>query len=134
MADYLVYFTEDFLRPTGVDCTLDVPLKLPDIPITAETRHNLFMAVKEGLNNAVKHASAREIRFTLNYAAGVLTVEIADNGAGFVVGESLIGNGLQNMRRRMNAVGGELQLQSKPGQGTVVKLRVALSEAKLTAQ
>jgi signal transduction histidine kinase len=134
MADYLVYFTEDFLRPTGVGCTLDVPLKLPDIPITAETRHNLFMAVKEGLNNAVKHASAREIRFTLNYAAGVLTVEIADNGAGFVVGESLIGNGLQNMRRRMNAVGGELQLQSKPGQGTVVKLRVALSEAKLTAQ
>ena len=126
MADYLVYFTEDFLRPTGVGCTLDVPLKLPDIPVTAETRHNLFMAVKEALNNAVKHAGAREIRFALDYTAGLLTVQIADNGAGFRIHDSVIGNGLQNMRRRMSAVGGELQLTSEPGQGTMVKLRVSL--------
>ena len=131
MADYLVYFTEDFLRPTGIDCALDVPLKLPDVPVTAETRHNLFMAVKEALNNAVKHARAREIRFVLDYTAGLLTVEIADNGAGFRVHESVIGNGLQNMRRRMNTLGGELLLQSEPGQGAMVKLRVSLHEVKV---
>lgn len=130
MADYLVYFTEDFLRPTGVGCTLDVPLKLPDIPVTAEIRHNLFMAVKEALNNAVKHAGAREIRFALDYTAGLLTVEITDNGAGFRVHESIIGNGLQNMRRRMNALGGELQLKSEPAQGTMVKLQVSLGDIK----
>jgi signal transduction histidine kinase len=131
MADYLVYFTEDFLRPTGISFTLDVPLKLPDIPVTAEMRHNLFMAVKEALNNAVKHAGAKEIRFALNFASESLTVEIADNGAGFRQHDSVIGNGLQNMRRRMKAVGGELQLQSDPGQGTRVKLQVSLCEVKL---
>jgi len=85
MADYLVYFTEDFLRPTGVSCKLDVPLKLPDIPVTAEMRHNLFMVVKEALNNAVKHAQADEIRFGLNYSARLLTVEFPTTGEDFAL-------------------------------------------------
>src|SRR6202030_2150849 len=69
MADYLVFFTEDFLRPSGIDCCLEVPLNLPGIPVTAEVRHNVFMVVKEALNNAVKHAAAGQIRFGLDHDA-----------------------------------------------------------------
>jgi signal transduction histidine kinase len=135
MADYLVYFTEDFLRPAGISYSLDVPLNLPDIPVAAEVRHNLFMAVKEALNNAVKHAQATQIRFGLNYTGARLTVEIADSGRGFRLEEATtIGNGLENMRRRLQAVGGELQLQSEPGEGTTVKLQVLLHENKFVAR
>lgn len=136
MADYLVYFTEDFLRPTGVSGKLDVPLKLPDIPVTAEMRHNLFMVVKEALNNAVKHAQANEIRFGLNYSARILAVEISDNGRGFRLEEKTAsGNGLENMRRRMSAIGGELKLQNEPpGHGTTVRLQVLLPESKFVAR
>lgn len=129
MADYLVYFAEDFLRPTGIACALDVPLKLPAIPVAAEVRHNLFMAVKEALNNVVKHADARQVRFGLEYAGNRLTVGIADDGHGFHPEEvGGRGNGVENMRRRMGGIGGELILQSEPGEGTLIKLQVSLPE------
>jgi len=129
MADYLVYYTEDFLRSTGVAYSLDVPLKLPGIPVVAEVRHNLFMAVKEALNNAVKHASASQIRFGLEYAANLLTVQIHDNGRGFVPDKTkTTGNGLENMAKRLAAIGGVLSLESAPGQGTIVKLQVVFPQ------
>jgi signal transduction histidine kinase len=131
IADYLVFFTEDFLRPTGTACRLDVALSLPRVPVTAEVRHNLFMVVKEALNNAVKHAQAQEIRLSLNYADSKLTVEIADNGRGFCLENGKpVGNGLENMQRRMSAIGGQFHLQCEPGQGTTVRLEVAFQENK----
>ncbi len=131
MADYLVYFTEDFLRPSGIACKLDVPLSLPDIPVTAEVRHNLFMVVKEALNNAVKHAAASQIKFGLSYQAYNLKAEIIDNGRGFRLDETVkAGDGLENMRRRTLAIGGELNIKSDPGQGTAVQLQVLLPANK----
>jgi signal transduction histidine kinase len=127
MADYLVFFTEDFLRPSGIACKLDVPLGLPDIPVTAEVRHNLFMVVKEALNNAVKHAAASQITFGLSYNDSTLKAAITDHGRGFRLEETAkAGDGLENMRRRTLAIGGELSIKSAPGQGTTVQLRVLL--------
>lgn len=129
MADYLVFFTEDFLRPSKITCRLDVSLDLPAIPVTAEVRHNLFMVVKEALNNAVKHADAGQIRFGLDYVANKLTVEIADNGRGFCFDKlAATGNGLENMQKRISAIGGELKIQSQPGQGTTVSLQVSFQQ------
>jgi len=126
IANYLVFFTEEFLRPSGIACSLDVTLNLPDLPVTAEVRHNIFMVVKEALNNAVKHARAQEIRFGLNYAHNQLTIEIADNGQGFrTAGKTTAGNGLEHMRKRMSAIGGQFDLQCAPGQGTTVRLELA---------
>jgi signal transduction histidine kinase len=127
MADYLVFFTEDFLRPSGIACELDVPLNLPDIPVTAEVRHNLFMVVKEVLNNAVKHATASQIKFGLNYNADKLEIEITDNGRGFHP-EKIVkaGDGLENMQRRVHAIGGGLNIKSEPGQGTTICLQILL--------
>jgi len=135
MADYLVFYAEDFLRPSEISCCLDVPLNLPGIPVAAEVRHNLFMVVKEALNNAVKHAAARQISFRLEYTQNKLTVEIAHNGRGFRPDEiTVVGNGLENMRRRMSAIGGEFDLQSGPGQGTTVKLQMLFQTDKAIAQ
>jgi signal transduction histidine kinase len=129
IADYLVFFTEDFLRPSGTACRLDVALNLPRIPVTAEVRHNLFMVVKEALNNAVKHAQAQEIRFSLNFAYSKLTVEIADNGRGFCLENGRhVGNGLENMQRRMSAIGGQFHLQCEPDRGTTVRLQMIFQE------
>jgi len=134
LADYLVYFTEDFLRQTGIAFTLEVPLKLPEYPIAAEVRHNLYMVVKEALNNAVKHAGARQIKFGLDFTPKQLTVHIHDNGCGFRPDEKKpTRNGLKNMRNRLSAIGGVLDLQSEPGQGTSITLKVILSKNKINA-
>jgi signal transduction histidine kinase len=131
IANYLVFFAEDFLRPSGIACCLDVTLSLPQIPVTAEVRHNIFMVVKEALNNAVKHAKAQEIKFGLNYGGNKLTVEIADNGRGFCAKENpAVGNGLAYMQKRMNAIGGKFYIQSEPGQGTTVRIEAVFQETK----
>jgi signal transduction histidine kinase len=135
IANYLVFFTEDYLRPSGMVCSLDVTLNLPHIPVTAEVRHNIVMVVKEALNNAVKHARAQEIRFGLNYTDHTLTVEIADNGQGWGAPTlPVAGNGLTHMRKRMGAIGGRLDILREPGQGTTIKLEVPFPETKGGAQ
>jgi len=135
MADYFVFFAEDFLRPSGLACNLNVPLNLPDIPVTAEVRHNLFMITKESLNNAVKHAGASEVRFSLNYAADKLDLEIADTGKGFGCKASpKAGDGLENIRRRVKAMGGELEIKSGAGQGTSVRIHISLPAAGTDCQ
>ena len=135
MADYLAYFTEDFLRSTGVNCRLEVPSRLPDIPLTAEVRHNVFMVVKEALNNAVKHAMPRQIRLSLELEQDRLLVEVADDGCGFDLdGNRVMGNGLENMQKRLKTIGGKLHLESEPGTGTTVRLRVPLEKNSLVAR
>lgn len=129
MADYLVFYAGDFLRPTEIAHDLEVPLDLPRIPVTAEVRHNLFLVVKEAINNAVKHAAARQIKFGLEYTANRLTIEITDDGRGFLLDKAAeSGNGLGNMRRRMDAIGGEFNVETGPGRGTTVKFHLLLPE------
>ena len=60
LVNYLKKFALDFLAVAGIRCRLDLPMEIPAAPLTAETRHNLFLAFKEGLHNTVKHAEARE--------------------------------------------------------------------------
>jgi signal transduction histidine kinase len=131
MANYLVHLSQEFLRPAGISCCLDVPLGLPDIPVSAEVRHNLSMVVKEALNNAVKHAAARQIKLRLEVKSDELTIQVSDNGLGFRHGAaSSIRNGLGNMRKRMMRLGGALELQSEPGRGTTVTLQVSLGSKR----
>jgi signal transduction histidine kinase len=132
LADYLVHYMEDFLHPTAIACELDVPLNLPPISLTAEVRHNLFMVVKEALNNAVKHAAPRRIKLGLEILpAQQLTITVNDDGCGFnPEQEAAVGNGLENMQRRMREIGGALKLQSAPAQGTTVTLLVSPASIK----
>lgn len=131
-ADYLVFLTEDFLRHTGIGCELDVPFTLPEIRIPAEVRHTLFMATKEALNNAVKHSCATQIKLRLEVTEGhFLKIVIADNGKGFIATESEFdGNGLENMQRRLDAIGGSFTLQSVKHRGTTIRLEILLPKYK----
>lgn len=132
---YLGRFAQNFLSSAGIRCRLDVPLQLPARALTVEIRHNLFLAFKEALNNAVKHAQASEVRISLEIEPGEFVLVITDNGRGFdwnqqkarvaAAGDSLrsdSGNGLLNMRRRLEEINGTCDWETAPGEGTRVKL------------
>ena len=124
-AAYLVHFAEEFFEPTAVRCRLDVPAILPDCVLSAERRHQLFLAFKEALTNVAKHAGATEV--TVRLAAGDqwLQLEVRDNGRGFDPANAA-GDGQGNLRTRIAAIGGRFELTSQPGQGTCVTFFVPL--------
>jgi signal transduction histidine kinase len=122
LVGYLSNYAQSFLEPGSIRCRLDVPTALPDLALASPVRHGLFLAVKEALNNAVKHSGASEVWLRVNCSAVELRLEVEDNGRGFDVAQAEgTGNGLRNLRRRMEAVGGRTELRSAPGQGTTAR-------------
>jgi signal transduction histidine kinase len=109
-------------------------LHLPHWPITAEARHNIFLAFKEALHNIVKHSGATEVSVFLTTDSTGFTLIVRDNGKGFdpstVSARAGGGNGLKNMTQRLEKIGGRCEILSKPGAGTEIKFPVAVEIAK----
>jgi ligand-binding sensor domain-containing protein/signal transduction histidine kinase len=123
LATYIFQYAQEYFQNTGTRCRLDLPAELPECSVSTEDRHNLFMAVKEALNNVLKHARAAEVRITLAAANAMLTITITDNGRGFSTTEPHpLGNGLENMKQRLEQMGGRLSLESQPGKGTTITM------------
>jgi signal transduction histidine kinase len=135
LVDYMGRFAQEYLTTAGLRCRLDLPVAVPAWPLTAEIRHNLFLAFKEALHNAVKHAAATQVRISLRLQGDSFQVSIEDNGQGFDSAEPgpgdsgrlAAGNGLTNMRKRLARIGGRCEISSARGEGTSVILIVGLA-------
>lgn len=100
------------------------PPELPDRMVFAEARHNVFLACKEALTNALKHSQAREVRLEVTCVGDECQITITDDGRGFDPhGACRAGAaGLKNMEARMQEINGRFALRSEPGKGTTVRL------------
>ena len=131
---YATKFAQDFLGVARVRCRLELPARLPAVPLAAEVRHNLFLALREAFNNVVKHARATEVWLRLRLDEGSFTLVIEDNGKGLGAapsaaaqdGRSATGHGLGNLQARLDAIGGSVRWESLPGQGTRVEFTIQL--------
>jgi signal transduction histidine kinase len=128
LAKYLAAQVEQYLASSEIHCRIEMPVVLPTTPVPAETRHHLYMAVREALNNAVRHGEPRQIGFGLQFASGQLQITLWDDGSGFDPTTAVLGDGLMNLRERLSKVGGTCDVTSQPGFGTTIKLAVALPE------
>jgi ligand-binding sensor domain-containing protein/signal transduction histidine kinase len=143
LAAYLGHYATEYLQNTAVECELHIPQGLPHHPLSAETRHNLFLAFEESLNNALKHGRASRIRVDMRAGPGQFEIKVEDNGCGFdaeavvsanqdpgaLIGKR-IGNGLRNLQQRLADLGGQCSIRSQPGQGTTVSLSLPLGAAR----
>ena len=143
LAAYLGHYATEYLQNTAVECELHIPQGLPHYPLSAEARHNLFLAFEEALNNALKHSRAKRISVDMRIEPGQFEIRVEDNGCGFAVEavisapadpaaliEKRIGNGMKNLQQRLADVGGKCTIRSQPGQGTTVTLTVPLGAAR----
>jgi signal transduction histidine kinase len=87
---------------------------------------DVLQIVRETLSNAAKHAGASAVRISASVEAAVLEVVVDDDGAGFLLAAAKVGRGLDNIRERAAALGGRLEIDSQPGEGTAVRLEVSL--------
>jgi signal transduction histidine kinase len=128
---YLAAYGEDFFQGSPIRCRLDIPPGLPAYPLSAELRHNLFLTVKEALNNIVKHSRATEAHVQLAVGRSALELVIQDNGVGFSTETANFARiGLSNMRERVAEIGGRIQIVSQPQNGTRICLWIPLNQRK----
>jgi signal transduction histidine kinase len=129
-ADYVTGHTGDFFSHMNLSCRFKVPVALPHLNLDGRVRHDLLMAVKEALNNIVRHAEATEVEFRLAVDDTNLAIDIADNGKGFAGGTD--GHGLKNLPARLLKLSGTCTVDSAVGGGTTVKIRLPLSAFSAT--
>jgi len=119
LVDYMGRFAQAFLASANLRCRLDLPVDVPTWPLMAEVRHNLFLAFKEALNNAAKHAQASEVRISFRLTPDSFVLEVKDNGRGFTPAPASgaddrisSGRGLLNLRERLTRIGGHCEISS----------------------
>lgn len=125
---FVAHDVEDMARSGGLDLRIDVDDDVPDVVVPAAARHHLCMLVREAVTNVLKHARAATLTFGLHAREGMLEMTVADDGQGFARG-SAVGHdadGLANMQARVDELGGTIQIESAPGSGTRVTVRVPL--------
>jgi signal transduction histidine kinase len=126
LASYLRHVAEEFFRTTEIRYRLDVDQSLPAVALTSEIRHNLYLVVREALNNIAKHSRATEAWLRIHWQDQSLHIVVEDNGCGFVASEAaLLRNGLSNMRRRLEKIGGRFGCETRAGSGTVCRIHLS---------
>jgi signal transduction histidine kinase len=125
---YLGYFAEEFFRASNIRFRQDIPPQIPLAAVSAESRHHLFLAFKEALNNTVRHSGATQVQLRVEISPNEVVVQVEDNGCGFeTASASPQGNGLTNIKRRLEQIGGRAEIRSAPGRGTTVALHAPVN-------
>ncbi len=119
MVAYIRAYAFEFFESTHISCHFENPETIPSTEMSGEKRRNLFLCIKEALNNVAKHSKAKDVWITISLSLGKVEVRIRDNGVGINL-EKLreFGNGLNNMRKRMETIDGEFFVQNKEGTTT----------------
>ncbi|HNP53494.1 MAG TPA: sensor histidine kinase, partial [Ferruginibacter sp.] len=121
MVAYIRSYALEYGENVGLDVIIDSPGHIPTIPIKGEVRRNIFLTVKEALHNVVKHAQATQVCIRIQYTDTGICIEIQDNGVGINPDKiRQFGNGLKNMQKRMETIGGSFEIDNQ--NGTTIRL------------
>lgn len=124
---FLGSHVQEYAESSGLRSRFDVPDAIPQMMMPPTVRHHLYLAAKEVLHNAVKHADATEVTLQVKLGGGECVITISDNGRGFEEGGAAIGaDGLINMRSRLDQIRGTCTRRSSLGHGTSVEMRVPM--------
>jgi signal transduction histidine kinase len=116
-----------FSARNGLQIDLHCAVDAHDLPIAIEKE--LYFALREGVLNAVRHARASEIHLSLARSQSAYRATLSDNGVGFSAADTEGSNhyGLKGMKERIVKLGGTLDLQTAPGQGTRIEIEIPYS-------
>ncbi|CAD0223102.1 two-component sensor histidine kinase [Chryseobacterium sp. D764] len=122
--DYAILYTGNFLKKTKIVLHSECNDIIAETPVSTEMRRNLFLCLKEAVNNVYKHSHADVLKLSFSQEKNCFSMKISDNGTG-IPDDQPKGNGLRNMKRRMNELSGECNILSEnPGTCLVFKISV----------
>lgn len=112
--DYAIIYVQNFLKKTHIQLIVENENVISETVISTEQRRNLFLCLKEALNNAYKHSRSNQIKLSFAQKDKEFIMNISDNGIG-IGSENPEGNGLRNMKRRMLEQNGECKIKIENG-------------------
>ena len=119
-------FAEETLGGADIGLRFSAPPEHVELKIGADLRRELYLILKESVNNIARHSAATEASIELSVHRHELRLEICDNGRGFDPAARVDGNGIASMNKRAAAFGGRLSIESSAGQGSRVRLSARL--------
>lgn len=134
LAGGLQNLLDEWAQRHGVDADFHVR-GLDDVRPAPESEFALYRVVQEALTNVLRHAGATHVSIVLERGRGVIRLILEDNGRGFDADDVLAGSprsgrlGLLGMRERVALIGGELDVESSPGQGCTLFVRVPVESS-----
>ena len=122
LISYIRAYATEYFDGTPIECKVTMPEAIPLTEINGDKRRNVFLCVKESLNNVLKHSMASRVKIDIE-ANHHLKIKIADNGVG-IDQEKIrrFGNGLKNIERRMKGIGGSYSISANNGTETKLEL------------
>jgi signal transduction histidine kinase len=102
----------------------EIHYQLQDSPISDELKLNIYRVVQELVNNIIKHAEASRVKLEVYTAAGLININMEDNGKGFDPDVRRSGIGISNLRNRVEAFNGNIEIRSSPGKGCHVDVSI----------
>jgi signal transduction histidine kinase len=116
---YLNTYARDYFENIDIKQQIELPETIPHAEMTGMKRRNIFLVVKESLNNIVKHANATQVSISMTIDKNQMQISVADNGKGFAMDNvRRFGNGLKNMQSRMEDIKGSYSIESFVAKGT----------------
>lgn len=110
----------DFLSSINISLNTTDLDKLDNIKLPMEYRQNLFLILKEGINNCIKHSHCKKIYLDANVRDNLIEMILKDDGIGLNNLNADHGNGLKNMKNRADAIGGKISWNSSKNEGTII--------------
>ena len=125
VAHRVFQFAEEYFADTPIDCRFSEFPELPKHALPPENRADLIAAFRESIANVLKHSGARQVEISVGMDGPEFEIRVSDDGRGFdpSTADSSLGNGLKNMKARMERIGGKLFVESSAGDGTTLRFR-----------
>lgn len=125
----LEWLVREFSQDSGINCQLHI--LTGNIPLDEERTIMVYRIVQESLTNVLRHSGATRVDISLRRKGDVLELEVSDNGKGFDMTQQIPKSyGIVGMQERALLLGGDLDIVSEPGDGTVLKLRFSLTNTE----
>jgi signal transduction histidine kinase len=130
MADRLREYAGKVLESQDIEYQINIPRNLPVLDLDVEVRRNIYLLIKEAINNAVKHSQCTQLNIKLTASKSVINMLVEDNGVGFdpkAQMEKGVGLGLSNMGKRAREIGATFKINAAPGKGTAISFVLELT-------